>query len=309
MDIGKYIKELLILHDCVILPGLGGFVANYKSAEINEMLKIISPPSKSILFNRNIYHNDGLLIGHISGKTGMGYKDVEKLVQGYTEKILKSTDSGIKFIIDELGFFFMDKEKKLQFQAEPGMNFLIESYSLHNVHFKELYAHAEKVAKSQVYTSQKDLGTRSGRTIRRLVYAGVAASLLAAVILIPIKTGFLNYSDLRLFRANNDFYSTPIPEIGNTVTENIQEAKSNAYKIEIKPAEFHIIAGSFREFGNARNLMKKLEGQGFVTRILSSGSEYFRVSAGSYPNMQDASMALSEIRELPGLDSAWLLKD
>jgi len=84
----------------------------------------------------------------------------------------------------------MDKEKKLQFQAEPGMNFLIESYSLHNVHFKELYSHAEKVAKSQVYTSQKDLGTRSGRTIRRLVYAGVAASLLVAVILIPIKTGF-----------------------------------------------------------------------------------------------------------------------
>jgi hypothetical protein len=309
MDIGKYIKELLILHDCVILPGLGGFVANYKSAEINEMLKIISPPSKSILFNRNIYHNDGLLIGHISGKTGMGYKDVEKLVQGYTEKILKSTGSGIKFIIDELGFFFMDKEKKLQFQAEPGMNFLIESYSLHNVHFKELYAHAEKVAKSQVYTSQKDLGTRPGRTIRRLVYAGVAASLLVAVILIPIKTGFLNYSDLRLFRANNDSYSTSIPEIGNTVTENIQEAKSDSYKIEIKPAEFHIIAGSFREFGNARNLMKKLEDKGFVTRILSSGSEYFRVSAGSYPNMQDAIMALSEIRELPGLDSAWLLKD
>jgi nucleoid DNA-binding protein len=135
MDIGKYIKELLILHDCVILPGLGGFVANYRSAEINEMLKIISPPSKSILFNRNIYYNDGLLIGHICGKTGMGYKDVEIQVQGYIEKILKTTGSGTKFTIDELGFFFNDKEKKLQFQAEPGMNFLIESYSLHDVHF------------------------------------------------------------------------------------------------------------------------------------------------------------------------------
>src|SRR4030043_2304111 len=213
MDTGKYIKELLILHDCVILPGLGGFVANYKSAEINEMLKIISPPSKSILFNRNIYHNDGLLIGHISGKTGMGYKDVEVQVQGYIEKILKTTGSGTKFTIDELGFFFNDKEKKLQFQAEPGMNFLIESYSLHNVHFKELYAHAEKVTKSQVYTSGKDSGTRHRKTIRTLIYTGVAASLLAAVILVPVKTGFLNYSDLRLFRANSDSYSTPIPEI------------------------------------------------------------------------------------------------
>jgi hypothetical protein len=309
MDIGKYIKELLILHDCVILPGLGGFVANYRSAEINEMLKIISPPSKSILFNRNIYHNDGLLIGHISGKTGIGYKDIEMQVQGYIDKILKDTGSGTKFIIDELGFFYMDKEKKLQFQAEPGMNFLIESYGLHNVHFKELFAHAEKAAKSEVYTSEKDSGVRHKKTIRRLVYTGLAASLLAAVILIPVKTGLLNYSDLRLFRVNEDSYSITAPEIESSITEDIKEVKSESYKVEITPAEFHIITGSFREFGNARNLMKKLENQGFVARILSSGSEYFRVSAGSYPNMQDASLALSEIRELPGLDSAWLLKD
>src|SRR5512136_2737677 len=100
MDIGKYIKELLLLHDCVILPGLGGFVANYRSAEINEKLKIISPPSKSILFNRNLSHNDGLLIVHISKKTGLGYKDIEKLVKEFTEKIVKTTGSGNQLRID-----------------------------------------------------------------------------------------------------------------------------------------------------------------------------------------------------------------
>lgn len=309
MDIGKYIKELLILHDCVILPGLGGFVANYRSAEVNEILKIISPPSKSILFNRNIYHNDGLLIGHISGKTGLGYKDAELQVQRYTEEISKTAGSGNKFIIDELGFFYFDKEKKLQFQAEPGMNFLIESYSLHDIHFKELYAHAEKAAKSQVYISQPDSGIRRRKTVRALVYTGIAASLLAAVILIPVKTGFINYSDLRLFKGNDESRADITPEKEITVTEHIPETKRVTYNIEIKPAEFHIVAGSFREFGNARELMKKLEGQGFVTRILSSGGEYFRVSAGSYPNIQDANLALSEIRLLPGLDSAWLLKD
>jgi hypothetical protein len=309
MDIGKYIKELLILHDCVILPGLGGFVANYRSAEINEMLKIISPPSKSILFNRNIYHNDGLLIGHISGKTGMGYKDAGILVQQYTEKILKTTGSGNKFIIDELGFFFMDKEKKLQFLAEPGMNFLIESYSLHDVHFKELFTHAEKAAKSQLYISQPDSGIRRRKTVRALIYTGIAASVLAAVILIPVKTGFLDYSDLRLFKVKNDTRTNIVTENEVAVTEKIPEARTRNYNIEIKPAEFHIVAGSFREFGNAREFMKKLEDQGFPARILSSGGEYFRVSAGSYPDKQDAALTLSAIRKLPGMDSAWLLKD
>ena len=309
MDIGKYIKELLILHDCVILPGLGGFVANYKSAEINEMLKIISPPSKSILFNRNIFHNDGLLIGHVSGKTGIGYKDVEMQVQGYTEKILKTTGSGNQFKIDELGFFFMDKEKKLQFQAEPGMNFLIESYSLHDLHFRELFAFNEKPVRSPVFISREDQNVRRRKTVRTLIYTGIAASLLAAVILIPLNTGFLNYSDLRLFRANDNSHNAASTEKETAISENTPKVEPASFNIEIKPAEFHIITGSFREFGNARELMKKLEDQGFAPRILSSGSEYFRVSAGSYPNKEDANLALSTIREIPGMDSAWLLKD
>jgi hypothetical protein len=273
------------------------------------MLKIISPPSKSILFNRNIYHNDGLLIGHISGKIGMGYKDVEVQVQEYTERIIKTTGSGNKFVIDELGFFFLDKEKKLQFQAEPGMNFLIESYSLHNIHFREMYADLEKGIKSRRYITGEDSGTGRGKTIRRLIYTGIAASLLVALVLIPVKTGYLDYSDLRLFRNNNDSYTKPVTKTEITVTEKIEENISESQNIEIKTSEFHIITGSFREFSNARDLMKKLEYQGYFARVLNSGGEYFRVSAGSYPNREDASLALSEIRKLPGMDSAWLLKD
>jgi len=308
MEIAKYIKELLLLHDCVILPGLGGFVANYRSAEINEKLKIISPPSKSILFNRNLSHNDGLLIGHISKKTGLGYKDIEKLVKEFTEKIVKTTGSGNQLRIDELGFFFMDRQKKLQFQAEPGMNFLIESYSLSDVHFKELFAQTEKPIKSQLYISQEDRSRRRRKTVRALVYTGVAASLLAAAILIPVKTGLINYSDFRLFHANNNANSGTVTEKEITISEKSQEKIAESLNIEIRPAEFHIIAGSFREFGNARELMKKLEGKGFTPRILT-GSEYFRVSAGSYPDRENANMALAEIKGLPGMESAWLLKD
>jgi hypothetical protein len=308
MDIGKYIKELLMLHDCVILPSLGGFVANYRSAEINEKLKIISPPSKSILFNRNIYHNDGLLIGHISGKTDISYKDVERLVQDYTEKILKDTGSGNQFRIDELGFFFRDKQRIIQFQSEPGMNFLVESYSLSDVHFSELFSQAEKPLRSQVYISQEDSNRRRRKTVRALVYTGVAASLLAAVILIPVKTGLIDYTDLRLFSVKGDSYKGSVQATEMTVNENVKEIRTEPLNVEIKPVEFHIIAGSFREFGNARELMKKLEAQGFTPRILAGG-EYFRVSAGSYPDKENANLALSEIRELEGMDSAWLLKD
>jgi hypothetical protein len=56
-------------------------------------------------------------------------------------------------------------------------------------------------------------------------------------------------------------------------------------------------------------MMKKMEEQGYNARVLSSENQFFRVSAGSYSSREDAIIALSEIRELPGMDKAWLLKE
>ncbi len=63
MEISQYIKELLILNDCVIIPEFGGFVANYKPATIEN--NQFFPPAKEIAFNNKLVSNDGLLIKHI----------------------------------------------------------------------------------------------------------------------------------------------------------------------------------------------------------------------------------------------------
>ena len=47
-------KELLQLHDCVIFPNLGGFVAQYCPANFDEKKSVLSPPHKQILFNKNL---------------------------------------------------------------------------------------------------------------------------------------------------------------------------------------------------------------------------------------------------------------
>ncbi|MBL7972118.1 MAG: SPOR domain-containing protein, partial [Prolixibacteraceae bacterium] len=71
MEINHYIKELLLLNDCVIIPEFGGFVANYKPAT-NENNRFF-PPTKEIAFNNKLISNDGLLINHISQTEGISY--------------------------------------------------------------------------------------------------------------------------------------------------------------------------------------------------------------------------------------------
>ncbi len=52
-----YLRDLLILHDCVILPEFGGFVGNHKSAQKTDK-GYFTPPRKIIAFNPQLKENE-----------------------------------------------------------------------------------------------------------------------------------------------------------------------------------------------------------------------------------------------------------
>ena len=56
-----HIERLLLVHDCVIIPGVGGFVLQTLSAKYQEKDHLFCPESKEIVFNPMLKHNDGLL--------------------------------------------------------------------------------------------------------------------------------------------------------------------------------------------------------------------------------------------------------
>lgn len=67
----RHIEYLVIRHDCVIVPGLGAFIAAFEPARVEEGR--IIPPRRSVRFNSDITHNDGLLAASISRRDGIGY--------------------------------------------------------------------------------------------------------------------------------------------------------------------------------------------------------------------------------------------
>ena len=84
MRIDKYIKELLLENETVIIPGFGAFISTYKPAEINKENDTIKPPSKEISFNQNIRNNDGLLVGHVADAQGISHFDALKEIEKET---------------------------------------------------------------------------------------------------------------------------------------------------------------------------------------------------------------------------------
>jgi cell division septation protein DedD/nucleoid DNA-binding protein len=330
INLDKYIRELLLLHDCVILPGLGGFVANYKPAEFDASQKTALPPSRQLLFNPNLVYNDGLLYAHISKETDYGYKEVQAMAEVYFKTISYEVGKGLKFTIEDLGYFFLNKSRKIEFAQETTDNLLIASYGLSYLNYKQFDRLPGRI--DQVYQAVDDTNpVVRQRRIRRWIYTGAAACLLAGMILIPVKMGYINLSSFDLNPVDSFRKEQPVQDLvvssPDADTEFVEpedvsvEPKDESVKPEIEPAtieapaktyftpetSYHIIVGSFKDLENARNLMQKMIDEGYEAEILTGENSFYRVSAKHYPLKAEAVNALASIRDQQAYKSAWIL--
>lgn len=88
IELAQHIEVLLLENDCVIVPGLGGFVAHYapamRVAEENTFL----PPTRTIGFNPQLKMNDGLLVQSYMAVYGTDFSDATKIVDKTVKELL-----------------------------------------------------------------------------------------------------------------------------------------------------------------------------------------------------------------------------
>ncbi len=61
IELGRHIEILLLGNDCVIVPGLGAFVAHHVAARYDEHDGVYLPPLRTVGFNPKYVMNDSLL--------------------------------------------------------------------------------------------------------------------------------------------------------------------------------------------------------------------------------------------------------
>jgi len=132
MMIDKYISELLYNHDCVIVPGLGGFIANYAHARIHPALNTFSPPSKDISFNTSLKRNDGLLVSYVAGRENLSYEKSFSKIEQFVSECWNQLKNNQEVEFHEIGKIKKDVEGNIQYFPENEINYLSESYGLTN---------------------------------------------------------------------------------------------------------------------------------------------------------------------------------
>ncbi|MCH2224273.1 MAG: SPOR domain-containing protein [Crocinitomicaceae bacterium] len=134
-SIEQLIGDLLLRHNCVVVPTFGGFVAKQVSAKVDYDKGIINPPKKSLLFNAQLINNDGLLINELSQANGITFDEASIEVANKISDWSESLKSGGRIELDRVGNLFFDAENNICFEQDRFFNLLLESFGLGQVHF------------------------------------------------------------------------------------------------------------------------------------------------------------------------------
>lgn len=133
MALERDIHQLLYAHDCVIVPGFGGFLAHYRPARLDEQRQVVHPPAKDISFNRHLTRTDGLLAQEIAERERLDHAKAEGRVEELVEQWRSRLQASGRLELDRIGTFFHDAERNLQFTPDKRTNFLREAYGLRPV--------------------------------------------------------------------------------------------------------------------------------------------------------------------------------
>ena len=321
MDITAFIRELLFSHDCVIVPGFGGFIGNYTPARIDKSTSTFYPPLKQISFNRNLNHNDGLLAGRISGSLKVNFKDALNIIEEFAASVRKRLERGEKVVFDNIGSFANNQEGNIQFEPDPGVNYHLDAYGLDSFQFSPLEGY--EIRKRITRHIDKEPVQRS--SVRKILWrAAVIIPLIALMVAVPLKTNLfksklettnLNPLVTAEFENNKkavDESTTVMPlekeEPPPRSADNIQPSAAVSKPVATpEDADgFYIIVGSFRLRENADHQVNLLKDEGFNPEIIPASNGYYRVSAMKCSDLATAITRKGNIiKKFPG---TWVKK-
>lgn len=312
--LNAYLKDLLFLHDCVILPGFGGFVANYSAAQKTDN-DYFSPPRKTIAFNPQLRHNDGLLANTVVTIENIKYDAAVKQIELFVSKIQKELEATGNYEIPAVGLFKKGREERILFVPNATTNFLVSPLGMQTFHIMPLTV--KKSAETMQRTKKHFIAMP---LLRRALVAGVSGFALISLILNQGKVENLTLSSIAPTTLQEEVATE---EINNTVTPNLTTATpkfaantilETTPKAETEKAptpivkKYHVMVGCFTMKENAALQKSRLEDQNIEARVFPYSNSLTGVSAGSFESFKKAEVLMNELRNNGKAPYAWVLK-
>ena len=316
MTLTHFIKDLLHKHDKLIIPGFGGFVAQYTPAQLNTDKNIILPPGKHFIFDASLTEDDGVFSAFISEKNIIPLTEAVKYVKEMVNDFHKKLKEGNTLFIEEVGYFLLDDNNTIRFKRDDEKNYHTDSFGLKPIEFKLNVQHPGAGELTKIRKSRS--------TLTQILLIFLAINFIGAIAAIlywkfdNIKAYFQPVTVIKHDPVSDSIKinrKVDTSELGHYIdtTTNIKNALryEEKPKNEAKPGNtepsYYIIAGSFQSFKKAETHSLLLKKQGFNPEIIEFSYQLYRVSVGEYKSKEAALSQLELVKCKKGVENAWLL--
>lgn len=330
-----HIERLLLVHDCVIVPGFGGFVLQAVSAVYDEKEHLFNPQRKEIVFNVTLQHNDGLLSESYMQMYDVNYRKAQLMLEEDVADMKVVLQEDKKLSLGVLGSFSLGMEGQVIFHPGESDAFSVGSYGLVSFNFPQLQpvlAEREEVALLTRKRKKDILYIPVNRKLLRVAAASAAAVALFLLVSTPVKD--VNQAAYTASFVPTEMVVKSAPEIKpteeiaseETIAPEINEVKTERKVAAVAPSRevkrqkitpepaivkpnlkmYHIVIASFPTEDQADKYIAGVDRQEckHVSKVVRDGK--YRIYADKFDNREQAESYMATLRMNEKYKDAWL---
>lgn len=338
MDMDFLIQALPLLlhdHDCLVIPGLGGFVAHPVPARYDGDKSEWVPPGRNVVFNPKLTVRDGLLEQEIRRATNCTTDAATALIDKEAASLKVHLESGGTREIPGLGRLYQMDNGSFGFAPESRLG---ERYAPPGLSRIPWVDRSVVPATVEAPAQEAPDETPPPEELNGADHWSSAWMRIAAVLLLPLLVAgslwwgqsegdqfeFLSVNDNEhsayLPRIDGEDIRFPEPSEHSTLgfihagapTIEVGENQEALMPLPVPQAlssgcSHHVIAGTFSSMQRAAGLARRFESLGYATSILPGPNGNHRVSTGCFNNINRAVSFQKSLKSHHGIKQAWVL--
>lgn len=206
-ELARHIEVLLLENDCVIVPGLGGFIAHNKAAEFKDSANVFCPPVRTIGFNPQLIINDGLLAQSYMQAYDTDFPDASRKIESVVSQIKDSLYKNGQAELENIGTLYYTMAGVYGFEPYQNAFFSPSLYGLGSFSISplsELKPVKETIVEPRVMIKtvpssdeERKAKAKQRHIIKRMAEHAVgiaAAVILFFVLSVPVENTYLDNS-------------------------------------------------------------------------------------------------------------------
>lgn len=297
----QHIEYLMIYNDCVVIPGWGALIANYRPSTVKG--SIMECPQRTIAFNGDINHNDGMLANSLMRRHHMSYEQACSFIADNFTTFRRQLNDNAELAFGHMGYFILNDQKILEFVPMSKCEASDEFFGLSNFEIPAIASDSNVVSTATIVHA--DFGWREKIKVAASIVAIVGVGLLLSTPVIIDKTtqnASLNVAEVKTntqqtpsmptnqvtvkpshktTAEDNSFVLIENTKKSNDDLKNSSQEKTIKEKTKSSDDVYLLAIESCSSSSKAKSMSKRYEKKGIETQIVNRDDKFLIVIAQS----------------------------